>query len=295
MPQMDGDVMRSGRFSIGALSARPSSGGLLAAPLIVYLLIFYAYPVLAMLERSIYRGSWTAEVFVALVKDEVFWRVMQITATISLIVTVACLLLAYPVALFLARSSKSAANLMIILVLIPFWTSILVRTYAWMVLLGRRGVINDFLIGAGLIERPLQLLNTRFAVCVAMVHVLLPFMVLPIYSTLRGLDWRLIRAAEGLGAPPLAVFRQVLLPLSLPGISAGCILVFTLAIGFYITPALVGGPGDLMISMLIANQVNVLDWPQAAAMAVVLLAVVLVIFAGFTRIMGIEKIFQGQR
>ena len=247
-----------------------------------------------MLQRSVYEKGWTLEVFAKLLRDGVFWRVMQITGTISLIVTIACLLLAYPVALFLARCKQSTANLLIILVLIPFWTSILVRTYAWMVLLERRGIINDFLIATGLIDRPLQLLNTRLAVCVAMVHVLLPFMVLPIYSTLKSLDWRLIRAAEGLG-PPLAVFRQVLLPLSLPGISAGCILVFTLAIGFYITPALVGGPSDLMISMLIANQVNILDWPQAAAMAVVLLAVVLIIFAGFTRVMGIEKIFQGQR
>jgi putative spermidine/putrescine transport system permease protein len=282
-------------FSLGASAIRPSPGALLAAPLVLYLLVFYAYPVLLMLQRSVYKGRWTLAVFGDLLRDGVFWRVMQITGTISLIVTIACLLLAYPVALFLARRSKSVANLLIILVLIPFWTSILVRTYAWMVLLGRRGMINDLLIASGLIERPLQLLNTRFAVCVAMVHVLLPFMVLPIYSTLRSLDWHLIRAAEGLGARPLAVFRQVLLPLSLPGISAGCILVFTLAIGFYITPALVGGPSDLMISILIANQVNILDWPQAAAMAVVLLAVVLAIFAGFARIMGIEKIFQGQR
>ena len=283
------------RSSLAASAIRPSSGVLLAAPLVLYLLIFYAYPVLLMLQRSVYKGGWTLEVFSELLRDGVFWRVMQITGTISLIVTIGCLVLAYPVALFLARSKKSTANLLIILVLIPFWTSILVRTYAWMVLLGRRGIINDLLVASGLIERPMQLLNTRFAVCVAMVHVLLPFMVLPIYSTLKSLDWRLIRAAEGLGARPLAVFRQVLLPLSLPGISAGCILVFTLAIGFYITPALVGGPGDLMISILIANQVNILDWPQAAAMAVMLLIVVLVIFAGFTRVMGIEKMFQGQR
>ena len=288
-------AMLNRRSSLGASAIRPSPGALLAAPLVLYLLVFYAYPVLLMLQRSVYKGGWTLEVFSELLRDGVFWRVMQITGTISLIVTIACLLLAYPVALFLARCEQSTANLLIILVLIPFWTSILVRTYAWMVLLGRRGIINDFLIATGLIDRPLQLLNTRFAVCVAMVHVLLPFMVLPIYSTLKGLDWRLIRAAEGLGARPFAVFRQVLLPLSLPGISAGCILVFTLAIGFYITPALVGGPSDLMISMLIANQVNILDWPQAAAMAVVLIAVVLTIFAGFTRVMGIEKIFQGQR
>jgi putative spermidine/putrescine transport system permease protein len=288
-------IMRIRISSLGALAGRLPSGSLLVAPLILYLLIFYAYPVLLMLQHSSYQNGWTLQVFAKLLQDGIFWRVMQITGSISLIVTVACLLLAYPVALFLARRSKSVANLMIILVLIPFWTSILVRTYAWMVLLGRRGIINDFLVATGLIERPLQLLNTRLAVCVAMVHVLLPFMVLPIYSTLKSLDWRLIRAAEGLGARPAAVFRQVLLPLSLPGISAGCILVFTLAIGFYITPALVGGPADLMISILISNEVNILDWSQAAAMAVVLLAVVLAIFAGFTRIMGIEKIFQGQR
>ena len=284
-----------GISSAGASAIRLPPGALLAAPLVFYLLVFYAYPVLLMLRRSVYQGGWTLATFGGLLQDGVFWRVMQITATISLIVTAACLLLAYPLALFLARCRQSTANLLVILVLIPFWTSILVRTYAWMVLLGRRGIINNFLVATGLIDQPMQLLNTRLAVCVAMVHVLLPFMVLPIYSTLKSLDWRLIRAAEGLGARPLGVFLQVLLPLSLPGISAGCILVFTLAIGFYITPALVGGPNDLMISILIANQVNILDWPQAAAMAVVLLAVVLGIFAGFTRVMGIEKIFQGQR
>lgn len=283
------------RFPIIGTLAAKHSNALLVAPLILYLLVFYAYPVLAMLQRSIYKDGWTLSVFGALLQDATFWKVMQITGTISLIVTVVALLLAYPVAFFLSRRSKSTANLLIILVLIPFWTSILVRTYAWMVLLGRRGVINDALIGSGLIDHPIQLLNTRLAVCVAMVHVLLPFMILPIYSTLKSLDWRLVRAAQGLGARPLGVLLQVLLPLSLPGISAGCILVFTLSIGFYITPALVGGPSDLMISILIGNEVNILDWPQAAAMAAVLLAVVLVVFAGFTRIMGVEKIFQGQR
>src|ERR1700722_13417662 len=285
MPDRMAKAMLNRRLSLGASAIRLPPGGLLAAPLVLYLIVFYAYPVLLMLERSVYEKGWTLDVFMKLLRDGVFWRVMQITGTISLIVTLACLLLAYPVALFLARCRQSTANLLIILV----------RTYAWMVLLGRRGIINNFLVATGLIDQPMQLLNTRFAVCVAMVHVLLPFMVLPIYSTLKSLDWRLIRAAEGLGARPLAVFRQVLLPLSLPGISAGCILVFTLAIGFYITPALVGGPSDLMISILIADQVNILDWSQAAAMAVVLLAVVLVIFAGFTRVMRIEKIFQGQR
>ncbi|MBV9783940.1 MAG: ABC transporter permease, partial [Acidisphaera sp.] len=205
--------------------------------------------------------------------------------------TLLCLLLAYPLAFFLARTARSWSGVLIILVLIPFWTSILVRTYAWMVLLGRNGIINNALLGLGLITRPLRLINTRFSVTVAMVHVLLPFMVLPIYATLRGLDWRLIQAAQGLGARPLGVFRQVLLPLSRPGISAGCILVFTLSIGFYITPALVGGPSDLMISILIGDEVDVLHWPLASAMALVLLAVVLIIFTAFTRVVRVERIF----
>src|SRR3984885_14026736 len=164
--------------SLSASAVRPSPGALLAAPLVLYLIIFYAYPVLLMLSRSMYEKGWTLEVFGKLLRDPVFWRVMQITGTISFIVTIACLLLAYPVALFLARCKQSTANLLIILVLIPFWTSILVRTYAWMVLLGRRGIINNFLVATGVIDQPMQLLNTRFAVCVARVHVLLPCMVL---------------------------------------------------------------------------------------------------------------------
>jgi putative spermidine/putrescine transport system permease protein len=264
---------------------------LLGAPLLIYMLAFYAIPVCTMLAQSLYAKGWTFAVFAQLLAGHVFWRVVEITGNISVVVTLCCLALAYPVAYALARQPRAVANLLIILVLIPFWTSILVRTYAWMVLLGRNGIINNALLALHLIPRPLAMLNTRFAVYVAMVHVLLPFMVLPIYATLSGLDWRLIQAAQGLGARPFAVIRQVLLPLSLPGIAAGCILVFTLAIGFYITPALVGGPGDVMISMMIGDQVGLLNWPLAAAMAVVLLAVVLAIFVLFTRVLRVERIF----
>ncbi len=263
---------------------------LLVLPLLVYLLVFYTYPVCTMMLQSVHQGGWSLATFAMLSVDATFWRVMEITGNISLFTTLFCLLLAYPLALFMARRSEVTANVLIILVLIPFWTSILVRSYAWMVLLGRNGIINNLLLDGGLIVRPLRLLNTRLAVYVAMTHVLLPFMVLPIYATLKGLDWRLIQAAQGLGARPMGVFRQVLLPLSLPGISAGCILVFTLAIGFYITPALVGGPSDLMISILISDEVGLLKWPLAGAMSVVLLAVTLVVFGIFTRVMRVEKI-----
>ena len=179
-----------------------------------------------------------------------------------------------------------------ILVLVPFWTSILVRSYAWMALLERHGVVNNLLLALHLVPRPVKLLNTRFSVCLAMVHVLLPFMVLPIYTTLRSLDWRLVRAAESLGSAPLATIRQVVLPLARPGIAAGVTLVFTLSIGFYITPVLVGSSSDVMISILINDQVGVLNWPEAAAMATVLLALVLLITTVLSRLIGAKSLVQ---
>ena len=190
----------------------------------------------------------------------------------------------------MARLEQGTANVLFVLVLVPFWTSILVRTYAWMVLLGRRGLINDALIGLGAIERPLQLLNSRSAVYIAMVHVLLPFMVLPLYSALRSLDWRLVMAARSLGAGSATTFLKIILPLSMPGVATGCLLVFTLAIGFYITPALLGGPNDMMISMLIETKIRQFDWPTAAAMAVVLLACVLAVVALFARFVSINAV-----
>ena len=174
-------------------------------------------------------------------------------------------------------------SLALAIVILSMWTNLLARTYAWMVILGRRGLINDFLVWVGVTSHPIQLLNTRLAVYIAMIHVLLPFMVLPLYSSIRSLDWRLVQAANGLGAGAFGAFRQVILPLSMPGVAAGCILVFTLSIGFYITPALVGGPSDMMISMLIENDVSRFDWGAAAAMATVLLAAVLVLFGIFAR------------
>jgi putative spermidine/putrescine transport system permease protein len=217
---------------------------LLALPLLAFLLIFYAYPLASMLLRSVYDQGWTFSGFAVLATDTVFWRVLGTTAQVAFVVTIACLLLGYPVAYVMSRVRSGTANLLMVLVLIPFWTSILVRTYAWMALLGRRGVVNNALIAMGIVEQPLQLMNTRFAVYLAMVHVLLPFMILPLYAVLRGLDWRLVQAAEGLGAGPIGAFRQVVLPLSLPGIAAGCVLVFTLALGFYITLHADRRPGE---------------------------------------------------
>jgi ABC-type spermidine/putrescine transport system permease subunit I len=261
----------------------------LVLPLIAYLAAFYAYPVAAMMLRSIAEPGWTLENFRRVFENPVYLHVLWLTFRVGVIVTTAALLLGFPVAYVLARIDRAKSNLLMMLVLLPFWTSILVRTYAWMVLLGRQGLVNQFLLAIGAIDEPVQLLNTSFAVYVAMVHILLPFMILPLYSVIRGIDGNLLRAAEGLGATPLGVFRQVLLPLALPGLSAGCLLVFILALGFFITPALVGGPRDLMIAVLIQQQVELFNWPFASALAVVLLAAALLVFAGFARTLGIPE------
>jgi ABC-type spermidine/putrescine transport system permease subunit I len=260
-------------------------------PLILYLLFFYAYPVIAMLFRSVSEPTWSLTNYSHLVQTNVYVHVMWITVWISIVVTICTLILGYPVAYLISSVTTTKSNLLIVLVLVPFWTSILVRTYAWMVLLGRQGIINELLQSMGIIDQPLRLLNTRFAVYVSMVHILLPFMILPLYSVMRGIDRSVLRAAEGLGARPSAVFRQVMLPLSLPGVAAGCLLVFILSLGFYNTPALVGGPKDLMISVLIAQQVDLFNWAFASALAAVLLVGALLIFVIFNRILGVEKIF----
>ena len=272
---------------------RDAGYALLVTPLLAFLALFYAYPVGAMLLRSVHAGGWSLIAYADLARSDVFWRVMAITLEIGGIVTLCCVLLAYPLAYWLARLPVSWANLLMVLVLIPFWTSILVRSYAWMALLERHGIVNNLLLWLHLVERPVKLLNTRFAVCLAMVHVLLPFMVLPLYATLRGLDWRLVRAAESLGSTPWGAFRQVVLPLSRPGVAAGVTLVFTLSIGFYITPVLVGSPSDVMASILINDEVGLLQWPAASAMAAVLLALVLLATTLLSRLLGAGRLTRG--
>lgn len=263
----------------------------LVVPLVIYLAVLYAVPVVGMMLRSISDPHWTTANFAQLLSDPVFGLVLWITFRISLVVTVVALLLGYPVAYLLARLPASRANLLLVLVLVPFWSSILVRSYAWMVLLGRDGIVNQFLLWLGVISAPLRLLYTTFAVYVSMVHVLLPFMILPLYAVLRGLDPNLLRAGASLGARPSAVFRQIVLPLSVPGVSAGCLLVFILSLGFYITPALVGGPRDLMMAVLIQQQIDELNWSLGSALAVVLLATALGAFAIFTRVLKVEQTF----
>lgn len=281
-------VARPRRMSFAWRRAVPL---LLAAPLLLFMLAFYALPVLAMLMRSVADPAWTLSNYTALTDDTVFLKVFANTLYTALIVTAGALLSGYPVALALVRAPRWAP-LILILILLPFWTSVLVRSYAWMVLMGRHGLINEALLAAGLLDRPLRLLNTPLATQIAMIHILLPYMILPIANALRQIDPSLARAASGLGATPWQAFRQVILPLSMPGVAAGVLLVFVLALGFYITPAMVGGPREITLSMLIAQQVDQLNWASAATLSATLLATALAIIAAFHRLPGVGNAFR---
>jgi ABC-type spermidine/putrescine transport system permease subunit I len=272
-------------------SWQPSVPLLLAAPLLLFMLAFYAVPVLSMLMRSVNDPAWTLSHYASLTGDTVFLKVLSNTLTTSLIVTLGALLLGYPVALSLVRAPR-CAPVILILILLPFWTSVLVRSYAWMVLMGRHGLINEALLAAGMIDRPLRILNTPLATRIAMIHILLPYMVLPIANALRQIDPSLARASSGLGATPGATFRQITLPLSMPGVVAGVLLVFVLALGFYITPAMLGGPREITLSMLIAQQVDQLNWAYAATLSAVLVATTLAIIAAIHRLPGVGNAFR---
>ena len=216
------------------------------------------------------------------------------TLGVALTVTLMCILLGFPLAYLLAHLRDKTANLLLILVLLPFWTSLLVRTTAWMVVLQKEGVLNSLLQALHLISEPLPLVFNRFGVVVAMTHILLPFMVLPMYSVMRQIPVSYVRAARSLGAGPLTAFIRVYLPQCIPGLGAGALLVFILALGYYITPALLGGSTDQMISYFVeTNMSRSLNWGLASALAAILLGAVLVLYAAYDRLVGANNLKLG--
>lgn len=227
-------------------------------------------------------------------EEAVFVAILARTLKIAAAVTLICLVLGYPLAYVVATAPPRIGNLLMILILLPFWTSLLVRTSAWVVLLQNEGIVNGLLLASGAVDQPVQMIFNRFGVYVAMTHVLLPFMILPLYSVMKGIDLATMRAAASLGAPPATAFIRVYLPQSLPGIGAGGLLVFILAIGYYITPALVGGANDQMVSYFIAFYTNrTVNWGLAAALATLLLAATAVLYAIYVRIAGATGVRMG--
>jgi ABC-type spermidine/putrescine transport system permease subunit I len=256
---------------------------LLAAPAVILLGCIFGYPILRLLTLGATGGSFLPYRQV-LGGDGPYLLVLWATLRISLATVALCVLLGYPVAYFLATASRLWRTIGFVFVLLPFWTSMLVRTYAWIALLGRNGVINRTLIELGIIDQPLQLLYNFGGVLIGIVHVLLPYMVFPIYASLVRIDPNVVLAAEGLGAGGFAVFWRIYLPLTASGVFAGAALVFTLSLGAFVTPALLGGGRIIMIANLIQQEISqFIDWPLASALAGILLAVVLPIYAGFSR------------
>ena len=216
---------------------------------------------------------------------KLYLEVIVRTLTISLSVTGLCLLVAYPLAHTIAVTTPAVANILLMLVLLPFWTSILVRSTAWIILLQREGIVNSGLIWLGIINSPFELIFTRFSVLLALTHVLLPYMVLALYSVMKGIDPRYMRAAASLGANPWQAFRSVYLPQTYAGMAAGCLLVFILSVGSYVTPALVGGRREQMIAQSIAFNMNqTVNWGLASALSVLLLTIVLVLYGFYGRV-----------
>lgn len=264
---------------------------ILLAPGLALILLLFVYPLLRLVLESVLEPTPGFTNYLEVVTDPTLWQIIMTTLVISAQCTVASLVLGYPVSYLLSRLPRSWANLLMMLVLLPFWTSLLVRMYAWMALLGRHGIINEAMISMGLSTTPYPLLYNRFAVIVGMTHVLLPFMVLSLYSTMIGIDRSLIEAATSMGSSFRQTFLRIYLPLSLPGIYAGSLLVFIFALGFYITPALIGSPQETTISVYIQQQIQQLNWGEGTAMAVILVAIVVALFIVYDRLLGFDRLF----
>jgi putative spermidine/putrescine transport system permease protein/mannopine transport system permease protein len=265
---------------------RMSSGlsWLLVVPAL-FLLAFFLWPLGRVLLRSITDPSLGVHNYVQIFSGGPYLAVLWNTLETSAVVTALCLLLAYPVAYVMAAAGGFWMQVMGALVIIPLWTSVVIRSYAWMVVFQRNGVLNDALMGLGLTDTPIRFLPGALAVHVGMVHIMLPFMVLPLVAGMRTIDRSLLRAAGVMGATPGQAFRKIFLPLSLPSVAAGCALVFMMSLGFYITPALLGGPRHMMAAVMIEQQANqLLNWGLASALATLLLIATVAIYLLYMRV-----------
>ena len=266
---------------------------LLILPAFVLLILLFAVPLVWFFVGVLAEeGSWSslAERFVDVLSSRGVTSALVTTNWISALVTALTLVIGYPIAYYLANNTGWRFALVLFCIIVPYFTSVIVRTYSWMVLLGRNGAVNQALLATGLIETPLPLLYNKLGVLIGMTYVLLPYMVLTLYATMRGIDSNLMRAAYGLGASRAYTFRKIYFPLSLHGVISGSLIVFILAIGFFITPALMGNPSDVMIAMLIERSVEItLDWTGAAIMSLALLAMTLVLYIIYYRVTDVRR------
>jgi putrescine transport system permease protein len=283
----------------------PQGRALVASIPFLWLLLFFLIPFVIVLKISFSDARiamppyepllhWVADKaldiklnfgnFAFLVEDNLYWKAYLNSIWVAGVSTLLCLLIGYPVAYAMARASASTRNILLLLVILPFWTSFLLRVYAWIGILKNNGLINNTLISLGIIDQPIQMLQTDFAVYVGIVYSYLPFMILPLYANLEKMDLTLLEAAEDLGSRPWEAFLKITLPLSIPGIVAGCLLVFIPAVGEFVIPALLGDPGMLMIGKVLWTEFfNNRDWPVASAVAIALLLFLVIPIMFFQR------------
>lgn len=280
------------RVSLPRRRAAWTGAGWLLLPALLVLLVFFALPMGTILVYSVGRSApgalyipdLTLANYAALLETPVYFKVMMRTLRLGLIVTVLALVIGYPYAFLMARGRPWVRTGLLLAVLLPLLVSVVVRTYGWIVVLGLDGPVNMLLLALGLTSQPVKFLFNETGIVIGLLHVFFPFMVLPLSSVLQKLDPQLVEAARTLGAGYPTVFRRVILPLSVPGIAAGSMLVFTLSVAAYVTPALMGGAGINVMATLVAQQILVLvNWPLGAAVAVTLVGITLLVVAAYNR------------
>jgi putative spermidine/putrescine transport system permease protein len=267
-----------------------------ATPALVLLALFFVLPVLALLLRSITEPELGLQNYRELFATSTYARVIYNTFLVSGVVTAVSLLIGYPVAWLLAIMPQRWANIVFTIIVLSMWTNLLARTYAWMVLLQRTGFINKTLMNLGLISEPLPLVNNLTGVTIGMVYIMLPFIILPLHATMRGIDPAILNAAALCGAGPWQSFRRILLPLSAPGAAAGALMVFVMSLGYFVTPSLLGGASNMMLAGMIAQLIqSLLNWGLGSAAAFILLTVTLLLYALQVRYLSGAQTAQGHR
>ena len=265
---------------------------LLLTPALVMVVVLLIMPLCWLAFQSVQtEEGFSLANYIRIFQESIYWDTFALTFKISFLVTILSIVMDFPIAYAASRLQGFWANLILICVILPFWTSVLVRAYAWLVLLQRRGLVNQTLMDLGIIDQPLTLMHNTTGTVIGTLHVMLPFMVLPLYSVMKKIPQDLMQASESLGAKPFYTFRRVFLPMAAPGVMAGSILVFVICLGFFITPELLGGGRTILVSMLVQRNVELYHaWGAASAVGLVLLFVVFLIFWGINRFIPIERI-----
>ncbi|RUU30763.1 MAG: ABC transporter permease subunit [Mesorhizobium sp.] len=265
-----------------------------ALPALTLITLFFVVPVVALLLRSVTEPVPGLQNYAILFGDGTYARVFFNTFLVATVVTAVTVIVAFPVAWMLAIMPPALGSIVFGIIILSMWTNLLTRTYAWMVLLQRTGVINRTLMDIGLISEPLPLINNLTGVTIGMVYIMLPFMILPLVGTLRAIDPMTLRAAALCGASPFDAFRRILLPLSLPGIAAGGLMVFVMSLGYFVTPTLLGGTSNMMLAAMIAQMIqSLLNWGLGSAAAFILLLVTMALYALQLRLVGAKRMTGG--